>query len=169
MLTLPNLITLLRFPLVLAFMQDNVSFRVAALVIAMLSDGLDGFLARRYNQISRIGTFLDPLADKVLVFFVLGVLLHEHRLLPWEAATMLCRDLSVMLFGLYLACKGTLRQYQFRAIWCGKLMTALQFSVLMGLVLHSNFPPYIYCLFVVIGIMALGELYLQRSKLRVEN
>lgn len=169
MLTLPNFITLLRFPLALAFLQDNTLYRALAILLAMLSDGLDGYIARRYGKISRFGTFLDPLADKLFVLFVLGILLNEQKLLPWEAITMLCRDFSVLIFGVYLAFKGTLSQYQFRAIWCGKLMTALQFTVLLGLIFHIQFPPIVFFLFIVIGLSALIELYLERSKLKIEN
>lgn len=169
MLTLPNFITLLRFPLALAFLQDNPLYRAIAVLLAMLSDGLDGYIARRYGKISRFGTFLDPMADKLFVLLVLGILLSEKRLLPWEAITMLCRDFSVLIFGIYLAFKGTLGQYQFRAIWCGKLMTALQFTVLFGLIFHVEFPPFVYFLFIIIGLSALVELYLERTKLKVEN
>lgn len=169
MFTLPNVITLLRFPLMLAFLQDNVLIRAAAILLAMLSDALDGYLARRYKQISRFGTFIDPLADKLFVLFVLGILLSEKRILPWEAVTMLCRDFSVLIFGIYLACKGTFSKYQFRAIWTGKVMTALQFFVLFGLIFHIQFPSFIYFLFVIIGFSAFIELYLERSKLTIEH
>ena len=135
----------------------------------MLSDGLDGYLARRYKSTSRLGTFLDPFADKFFVFFVLGVLLHEGRLLPWEALTMLCRDFSVMIFAVYLLWKGTFGQYQYRAIWCGKLMTTLQFAVLLCLTCNITIPPLTYFLFIAVGLMALVELYLQRTKLKMEN
>lgn len=167
MLTLPNFITLLRFPLALAFLQENPFYRALAILLAMLTDGLDGYVARRYGKISRFGTFIDPLADKLFVLFVLGILLSEKRLLPWEAATMLCRDFSVLIFGIYLAIKGLLAQYQFRAIWCGKLMTALQLVVLLGLVFQVKFPPFVFLLFIFIGLAALLELYIQRKKLRV--
>lgn len=169
MLTLPNFITLMRFPLALAFLQDNTLYRALALLLAMFSDVLDGYIARRYGKISRLGTFLDPLADKLFVLSALGILLHEKRLLPWEAATMLCRDFSVLTFGVYLAYKRVLTKYQFRAIWCGKLMTALQFIVLLGLIFHIHFPPFIFVLFVIIGLSALIELYLERTKLKIEN
>jgi len=169
MFTLPNLITLLRFPLALAFLQDNAFYRAMAIVLAMLSDGLDGYVARRYGKISRLGTLIDPIADKLFVLFALGILLSEKRLLPWEAMTMLCRDFSVLIFGTYLAIKGTWSQYQVRAIWCGKIMTALQFTVLFGLVLHVHFPSYVYFLFIIIGLSALVELYLARAELKVEN
>jgi len=169
MLTLPNIITLFRLPLALAFLFDNVGIRVTALILAMLSDALDGFIARRYGKTSRIGTFLDPLADKLFVLFVLGTLLSEHRLMLWEAVTMLCRDFSVVIFGLYLSYKGTLGQYQFRAIWCGKLMTALQFAVLLCLTCKININPSVYFLFIFIGLTALIELYIDRTKLKVES
>ena len=48
-------------------------------------------------------------------------------------------------------------------------MTTLQFIVLIGLVLHVTFPPAVYLLFVIIGFAALGELYLERKKLTIEN
>ena len=169
MFTLPNFITLLRFPLALAFLQENVFIRAMALLLAMLSDALDGYIARRYGQISRFGTFIDPLADKLFVLFALGIFLSEKRLMPWEAVTMLCRDFSVLIFGIYLALKGTFSKYQFRAIWTGKVMTALQFSVLLGLVFHVNFPSFVYFLFIIIGFSAFIELYLERSKLTVEH
>lgn len=138
-----------------------------ALVIAMFSDAIDGFLARRYGAVSRAGTFIDPCADKFFVFFILAVFLQEDKLLPWEAITMLCRDISVIIFGIYLACKGTLGQYQFRAIFCGKLMTALQFVVLIGLTSGITFPPFVYFIFISIGFCALIELYIERKKLKV--
>lgn len=169
MLTLPNLISLLRLPLALIFLYDNVAMRVTVLILAMLSDAMDGYFARRYNSITRAGTFLDPLADKLFVFAVLGTLLSEGRLLPWEAITMLCRDFSVMIFAIYLMYKGTFSQYQFRAIWCGKLMTALQFIVLLCLTCQMTLPPLIYFLFIALGLAALVELYLERSKLKVEG
>lgn len=167
MLTLPNLITLLRFPLALAFLQENTLIRGIALFLAMLSDGLDGYFARKHGTISRVGTFLDPLADKLFVFFILAVMISEGRLEIWQAATMLSRDISLLLFGCYLAIKGTFSEYQFRAIWCGKLMTSLQFVVLIGLVFKASFPPAIYALFVIIGLGALIELYMERKRLKV--
>lgn len=167
MFTLPNFISLLRFPLALAFLHDNPVYRAIAVLLAMLSDGLDGYIARRYGKISKFGTFIDPLADKFFVLFALGALLHEQKLLPWEAATMLCRDFSVVIFGLYLAVKGTLSKYQFRSIWSGKLMTALQFIVLFGLIFEVPFPPFVFVFFIIIGLSALVELYLERSKLSV--
>lgn len=169
MFTIPNLITLLRFPLAFVFLQENPYYRAIGILLAMASDGFDGYIARRFKMISRFGTFIDPLADKFFVLFALGTFINEGSLQLWEAATMLCRDFSVVIFGFYLGLKGTLSQYQFRAILCGKIMTALQFVVLFGLIFQTQFPPFIFILFIVIGLSALVELYLSRSKLRVEG
>lgn len=151
----------------LAFLQESVALRALALFLAMLSDSLDGFIARRYGKISRVGTFLDPMADKLFVVFILSIFIAENRLNWLEACTMLGRDFAVIIFGCYLAWKGTLSQYQFRAIWCGKITTALQLCVLMGMTFNMHIPSYIYLIFVALGIAALVELYLDRKKLRV--
>ena len=59
-LTIPNLISLLRIPLAILFLKGGVLVRAVAIILAMLSDGLDGYYARRYSQCSKIGTLLDP-------------------------------------------------------------------------------------------------------------
>jgi CDP-diacylglycerol--glycerol-3-phosphate 3-phosphatidyltransferase len=167
MLTVPNLITLLRLPLALVFLQENVLFRTLALFLAMISDALDGYIARRYGETSRLGTLLDPLMDKFFVLFVLTIFYLEKRLNLWEACTMLSRDFSVILFGLYLIGKGAFKNYQFRAIWCGKITTMLQFSVLLGLTYRAALPSIVYPLFIFLGLLALQELYSAQDKVKV--
>jgi phosphatidylglycerophosphate synthase len=169
MLNVPNLLSLSRIPLALVFLQDNLFFRAAALILAMLSDCLDGYLARKHRLVTPLGTSLDPLMDKFFVFFVLGILFKEGRLCSWEAIAMLCRDFSVIIFGCYLAWKGTLRAYQVRAIWSGKVTTFMQFTVLLGLTCRMAFPPIVFISFIIIGLLALVELYLQRTKTKVEG
>jgi len=166
--TIPNFITFLRLPLALAFLQANPTWRAVALILAMASDGLDGYIARSYNQKSRFGTFFDPFTDKVFVIVALSVLITENKLDLWEAASILCRDFSVLIFGLYLSAKGMIFEYQFRSIWCGKLTTALQFFVLVALTLGFSISPALYCVFILLGAAALVELYLSRTKLKLE-
>lgn len=171
MLNIPNLLSLMRLPLALMFLQSHPLFRASAILIAMATDGLDGYIARRYQLVNRFGTLLDPIMDRFFVFFILGVLFHEQRLTALEACLFLCRDFSVFIYGLYLALRARLANYQFRAIWCGKLTTVLQFIFLMGLTFAIPFPVYLYGLFILLGISALGELYLfdrfrRKSKIR---
>jgi len=160
MLNIPNFLSLMRMPLALIFLQANPSYRALAILIAMSTDYFDGFIARKYNLVNRLGTLLDPIMDKFFVFFVLGVLIHEKRLTGIEASLFICRDFSVIIYGFYLALRGRLSNYQFRAIWCGKITTVLQFALLLGLTFGAAFPAYLYGIFVMLGILALGELYL---------
>lgn len=169
MLTIPNFISLLRLPLALMFLQEHVVYRVAALCLAMASDILDGYLARKYKTTSRLGTLLDPLTDKLFVMIALGVLFTENRIQIWEAATMLCRDFAVIIFGFYLAWRGALKTYKFQAIICGKITTFIQFSVLLALTLQIPFSPIVYSTFILLGILALGELYFSHKKLKAES
>ena len=99
-LTLPNVITTLRFllvPVVIWGLSANVpAVALAAFVVAGISDGLDGFIARRFNQRSELGAWLDPAADKLLlvtVYVALGVLAE----LPlWLVIMVVSRDVLIV-------------------------------------------------------------------------
>lgn len=158
-LTVPNVISLLRIPLALVFLQANPYYRALAIVLAMVSDGLDGYFARRFQQSSRLGAVLDPITDKFFVAFVLGTFIFEGKLAPWQTMTFLSRDFAIVLFGFYLTLRGTLISYQVRAIWFGKITTTLQFVVLLALTFQFAIPAYFFALFIALGVMALGELY----------
>ncbi len=169
MLTIPNFISFLRFPLAFLFLKQDISIRAVALILAMLTDGLDGFLARRFQLSSRFGTLLDPLMDRFFVFFVIVVLLGEGTIAFWEVLALVCRDISVILFGFYLVFSGKLTRYRFKAIWCGKATTTLQFLVFLGLTLNIAIPPFTYTLFIFLGLMALIELYLSKEAVNPTN
>ncbi len=158
-LTIPNIISLLRIPLALLFLKGSTLYRAVAIILAMASDGLDGFYARRYSKCTKIGTLLDPLTDKLFVIAVLSELFIEQRITWMESAILISRDFSVLLFGVYLIFTKNLANYRFRAIWCGKVTTLLQFTVLLALTLHLPIPSYLYSVFIVLGILALFELY----------
>ena len=72
MFSWPNFLTLMRFPLALVFLQDDPFWRCAALILAMLSDGLDGYCARRYGKISRFGTFMGPISGQIFCHHRVG-------------------------------------------------------------------------------------------------
>jgi phosphatidylglycerophosphate synthase len=133
--------------------------RAIAILLAMITDGLDGFLARRYQWKSIVGTVLDPITDKFFVFFALIVLVSEAPMEPWKVLAMLSRDFAVVIFGIYLFMTGTLSKQKFRAIWCGKITTALQLFVLIGMTYHVEIPTYVFLFFIIFGFMALLELY----------
>lgn len=165
MLTLPNVLSLSRFPLALAFLYESPLIRMMAIVLAMLTDVLDGHLARRGKNTSRFGAIVDPLSDKFFVIFALWTLATEQKLELWKIVAMLARDLAVITFGFYLLCKGGLFRYRVRAIWSGKVSTAMQLAALFSLVWGVMIPSSVFVLFIVLGVFAFFELYSSRQEL----
>jgi len=101
-MNLPNLITLLRIILIpvfiLVFLTPTAPRSLAAAIIfliASLTDLMDGYLARRWEQITKLGKFLDPVADKFLVLAALIMLVDFHRVSSWIAIVIIGRELAV--------------------------------------------------------------------------
>ncbi len=166
-LTFSNLLSLMRCPLAFLFLFDNPFYRCLAIILAMATDCLDGYLARKYRETSQLGAFLDPLMDKFFVFFAVSMFILEGNLQIWQALALISRDFAVLIFGFFLAALGTWANFQFRSIWSGKITTTLQFFVLLGLTFKLIMPIYIFWCFIVLGILALCELYfIERQILR---
>ncbi len=103
-MNLPNAITIARLFLVPVFLYlayaGSEATKIAALsvfVVASLSDSLDGYLARRRGLVTKLGEFLDPLADKILVLAALFVLVDQRAFPLWAAVLILVRELAVQL------------------------------------------------------------------------
>jgi CDP-diacylglycerol--glycerol-3-phosphate 3-phosphatidyltransferase len=165
-LSLSNGLSFLRAPLAFLFLMENVYVRLLAIVLAMLTDSIDGYLARRLRSVTSFGAILDPVMDKFFVFFVLVVFLTEGRLKGYETASMLSRDFFLCLFGLYLAVTGNWKVYSCRAVRSGKVTTALQFFVLIGLTLGYQFPSYLFGVFFFLGLLAFWELWTELRLLK---
>lgn len=159
MFNLSNSLSLLRAPLALLFLLESPSLRLMAILLAMLTDSIDGYLARRSKTTSRFGAVLDPAMDKFFVFFALGVLFMEGKMELWQLLMMVSRDFALCLFGLYLSLSGLWQTYEFRAIRWGKISTALQFFVLIGVTLGYTMPTFLYYSFVAFAVFGLYELF----------
>ena len=101
-MNLPNKITLVRIVLIPLFMlivglklPYGDYLATVVFVIAALTDTLDGYLARRRQEVTRFGKLLDPLADKLLVSAALLVLVEGGRLVSWVALLIIGRELAV--------------------------------------------------------------------------
>ncbi len=160
MFSLSNGLSFLRAPLALLFLTENLSVRIGAILLAMLTDSVDGYLARRRQSVTQFGAILDPAMDKFFVFFALGILFYEGRLALWELSSMISRDFALCVFALYLSLSKRWKAYSCKSIHWGKATTALQFMTLIGLTCHCIFPSYLYALFILFGILAFVELYL---------
>ncbi len=132
----PNLLTLSRLPLSVGIFAaiEYDAWRLALLLFAIASftDWLDGWWARRYNQLSAFGRAADPLIDKVMILggFVFLMMKPESHLTAWMVALMLARELLITGLRGYMETMGI----KFGADWFGKLKMVLQ-CVLFGYIL----------------------------------
>lgn len=137
---------------------DRPVLRALVIVMAMLTDSVDGYLARRYGRATRFGAVLDPLMDKFFVYFALFIFSREGRITPVECLAMLSRDIALFIFGLYLLITKHWKTFAYRSVKWGKATTALQFCFLFSLALGYSIGSLFYISFVVIGVFVLIEL-----------
>lgn len=168
MFSLSNGLSLLRAPLALLFFYKSIPIRIMAILLAMFTDYIDGFLARKQRSATQFGAILDPAMDKLFVFIALTVLYQEGSLLLWQGIAMLSRDFALCLFGIYLTFAGKWQQQQFKSIRWGKITTALQFLVLGILSMNLPIPSYLYFIFVLFGFLALVELFQIHTKMATQ-
>lgn len=99
-MTIPNLITVMRFLLVpavvLALLRGRHDLAFTGFVVAGISDAVDGFIARQFNQRSELGAYLDPMADKVLLVSVFVVLGYLGELPLWLVIAAVSRDALIV-------------------------------------------------------------------------
>lgn len=142
-LSVPNLLTygrVLAIPAVLvfsAFDSPRNAF-IAAMIFAAASvtDAIDGYIARKLNQISTLGKFLDPLADKLLVLGALLMLLDQGRVPVWVVLLILGREMIITGLRSIAASEGMV----IAARDLGKKKTAFQMVGLWALLVHYEYP-----------------------------
>lgn len=146
-LTVPNLLSILRMGLVpffiIAVVNGESRKALVIFMVAGLTDALDGFIARFYHQQSLLGTYLDPIADKLLLTAAYVVLsipgLNPAFLIPfWVTVLVIARDVLILLVGLILYLALGVRS--FRPTLVSKLTTAVQVATVI-LVLLAGVAP----------------------------
>ena len=168
-ITVPNLLTFLRMALIPVFASllfyGSSGWALIVFFIAGVSDGVDGFVARRYKQESELGTILDPIADKLLmttafIILTLPMVLAPVRHLPvpfWVTAAVIGRDvLIVAVAGAINVMTGF---HGFKPSWLGKLSTFVQ-VLAVGLILlaavfgYSFYLPTVYMIVVLLAFLS---------------
>jgi len=106
-LTIPNLLSIFRilliFPLAFNVWYDKFNVVVLLVVLAFISDYLDGIIARHFNQISEWGKILDPLADKLSIGILMVVLYLKQQVALWLVLIVVGRDVVILLGGVFVA------------------------------------------------------------------
>ena len=141
-LTAPNQLTLLRMIflpfIVINLVKHDFKWALALFVLAGLSDGLDGLLARTLHQQTVLGQYLDPIADKLLMSTMFLVLSIEHRI-PWKyTIVVFSRDVSILIISGVLFMIAGLRD--FRPSIFGKANTAAQVGAIFFVLLLLVVP-----------------------------
>jgi len=144
LLTAPNQLTLLRMIflpfIVINLVKHDFKWALALFVLAGISDGLDGLLARTLHQQTLLGQYLDPIADKLLMSTMFLVLSIEQRdLVPWKyTIVVFSRDISIMLISGVLFMIAGLRD--FRPSIFGKANTFAQVAAIFFVLLQLVEP-----------------------------
>lgn len=146
----PNSLTVGRLGLGLIFLGamsfEHYFVALVLFVLAAISDGLDGYLARRLNQATAIGRQLDPLVDKLLVAAALIYLvaIPDAGVTPWMVSLIVSRELVIQWIRSLLEGRGE----AFGAKWSGKLKTTLQCAaIIASLVALASRPAPAWVLF----------------------
>ncbi len=156
--TIPNIITVARIILVWPFLGYLISghYRVAfyLFMAAGLSDGIDGFLARRFNWTSYFGSFVDPLADKLLLMSSFVALASMGQFPLWLMLLVIARDVVIMAgVGVWFQVCGELN---FEPTKLSKFNTALQVALIFFLLFELAYWPlpvlFMQTLIIVIAI-----------------
>lgn len=161
-MTLASKITLVRVAmipvyLVTMYLSGGVTgtwmyVSLAIFIIASLTDFLDGYIARHYNQTTDFGKFLDPLADKLLVIAAMCMFCQWGVFPAWALMIVLTREFAVTGLRLIAVQKGNV----IAAGWSGKVKTA---STMIGLCVMMALPGIPVLNWVVIGVIVVTTVY----------
>jgi len=153
-LTVPNLLTVFRMVLIPLFVTllfyQRFLWALGVFVIAGLTDGLDGLLARRFAQESQLGTILDPIADKLMLVSAFVVLsmrsvfpqpLPSHLPVPfWVTIAVISRDVFITVGALAINIMTGFRG--FRPSLLGKVNTTIQIGGIAAIMFAASVPHY---------------------------
>ena len=137
-MNVPNTLTVLRvikIPFFVLFMIGDITnadnyIALAIFIAASLTDTLDGYLARKNNQVTNFGKFMDPLADKLLVCAALICLMDLEKLPSWIVIIIISREFIISGFRLIAADNGIV----IAASWWGKAKTISQMIMIILLI-----------------------------------
>lgn len=158
----PNILTLLRLVLipvywVLMMVKDNETAALIVFLTASVTDLLDGYIARKYNQVTDWGKLFDPVADKLMVISVLLSLLLKG-LIPWTIILIVIIKEVIMMAG------GAYMLHHKVVVYSKPIGKTAQFITVVGMALtffRDSFtsPIHIYVLWVGVGLMLIALVY----------
>ncbi len=151
-MTLPNILTMIRLlclPVMIFFLvQHSYDYALIAFCFAALSDFFDGFIARKFNLTSKLGAFLDPIADKLFVLSTFIYFLMEEMIPLWFLLIIIFRDVGQFVGFMRLRMKKI--TFDPSSHLTGKLSTGANFLVIFMMIVsyfYGGFASYHEILF----------------------
>jgi len=156
--TLPNLLSISRLALAAAFvLEDRVNVRIVLVMIALATDYLDGWIARQFGPMTRMGAVLDPFTDRVFALVGVSVFLFEGRIDTWEYFVMISRDLMTAVGFLVARAMPSLRGVAFQARFPGKLVTVLQLATFIAILIRPRAADPMILVVAAVSIWAIAD------------
>lgn len=154
-LTIPNILSMFRILLIPIFVwlyiiQENYFYAAIILILSGITDILDGFIARKFNLITRLGKILDPIADKLTQAIVLLCLTVRFPLMALLLILLVIKEVVTGLGGLLVIRKSG---NVYGSDWHGKVSTALLYILMVTHVLWFNIPEDISRLFILANLI----------------
>ena len=138
---IPNAISIMRIalivPILLLFVNDEFGWALTLFLIAGMSDGVDGYIAKRFHWNTRLGAFLDPAGDKLLVAWSYGTLAYLGHIPVWLAIIVILRDV-IIVSGSFMY-HYLVRRLEGEPTRISKLNTALEFMFLVVVIARAGF------------------------------
>jgi len=141
MLNLPNTLTIIRIALIPIFLvflmiqtQLGAIIAVVIFTIAAVTDGLDGYIARKRKEVTKVGKLLDPLADKLLITSALVSLVELGKLPSWIVIIIISREFIISGLRMVAATEGIVIS---ASIW-GKIKTITQIIAIISVLLDTQ-------------------------------
>lgn len=137
--SLPNLLSTSRLALAAAFViVDRSDIRIVLVMVALATDYLDGWIARQFGPVTRIGALLDPFTDRVFALVGVSAFLFEGKISTWEYFVMISRDLMTAIGFLVARAMPSLRAVAFQARFPGKLVTVFQLATFIAILINPR-------------------------------
>jgi cardiolipin synthase (CMP-forming) len=164
-MNIPNLITMVRFLLIPVFVyfffsenQYSIEIAVAVFILSGITDTLDGYIARRYNQITKLGIVLDPLADKIMLITVLASVTISNNIPIWIIAVVAIKEILMIA--------GAISLYNERDIVIpanifGKISTLLSYIAILAVLFELPYNRTILYSYIAMTTLSLF-IYLNR-------
>src|SRR5688500_9337445 len=156
--SLPNLLSTSRLVLAAAFVVlDQPDTRIILVMVALATDYLDGWIARQFGLMTRVGAVLDPFADRVFVLVGVSVFLFEGLIHTWEYFVMISRDLMTAVGFLVARAVPSLRAVAFQARFPGKLVTVLQLASFVAILINVRAAKPMILVVAVVSLWAIVD------------